>query len=363
MWRPLRPPSFLLLGTLALVATATSSCGGTDRSAARSAAPPVGDQVAATVDDGGGSALYVLRGNGAVADGRLTVADVGAVTWFDDRPRHDAGRIPAARLLAVWADSDFARRPPNAAVVHDGGTAVVELSEPDLDGSGISFAASAEGDTELPDGDLGAVEVFIDDGAEPGTGDQPTTWGPGGWYSTCTVDGMQTVTVGAEDSPDAVDCEAAAAALYAAVSADEDPPNPRIDGQVWVCQVVGDDGWGCSYRTRSGVMKPFFGSFTPLAEPSQGQISCTPSWPEALQLDYTATLTDELPGCTELATMLRNGMLIGARGPTPFEFAGMAFTCTPTYDQPDQTATYACEHSTGPTAITSMTMVFSYPPS
>lgn len=70
---------------------------------------------------------------------RLTLKGIEpAATWFTDRPDRNAGRVRTTQLIDAWADLDFVRVPPNAALVlerapHKRDTVALELREPVLD--------------------------------------------------------------------------------------------------------------------------------------------------------------------------------------------------------------------------------------
>lgn len=81
-------------------------------------------------------------------DGVMTLYDVPHQTmFFTDRPERVVGNVPTDKFVAKWtADkgpNGFATNPPNAAVTvfqSDGAkTAVVELTNPRLDGNKLSY--------------------------------------------------------------------------------------------------------------------------------------------------------------------------------------------------------------------------------
>lgn len=133
----------------------------------------LGEATAARRDDAAEPAgdapdvLYVMRGPGEVADGRVAV-QADRIVWFTDRPDRDAGQLPVDALGQVWADSDFAADPPNAALHLGDQTTIVELTDPQLDAAtgAVSFALTAVGGA-LPQDGQGEVELFIDDGTVP----------------------------------------------------------------------------------------------------------------------------------------------------------------------------------------------------
>ena len=118
-----------------------------------------------------GSMLFVVRGDARAEDGRLSI-DTDTVEWFSDRPERQAGVSEIDQLVDQWSGFGLAGIPPNASVVGGETEAVVELSDPRLDGGSISFAYEPlEGQT-LESGELGDVSLFIDDtaGGDGGSG-------------------------------------------------------------------------------------------------------------------------------------------------------------------------------------------------
>ena len=69
------------------------------------------------------------------------------IVWFTDRPERQSGHITPARFLEAWhagADS-FAGDPPNAVLTmegHVGAPVIVELSNPRLDGTTMTYDIS-----------------------------------------------------------------------------------------------------------------------------------------------------------------------------------------------------------------------------
>jgi hypothetical protein len=113
---------------------------------------------------------------------RLTLEQVDDhVTAFTDRPDRDTAVIPASALYDSWSDL-FADSPPNAVMIeHDpiGGSDswVVELIDPVLEGSTVTFTAIVLGEEDhspsarrhvqelyaSPPATFGDVSLFIDD--------------------------------------------------------------------------------------------------------------------------------------------------------------------------------------------------------
>lgn len=109
-----------------------------------------------------------------VVDGRLVLKNVGESTlFFSDRPQRVVGHIHTSQLVSVWDDGEnsFEADPPNAvlAFVGQGETipsdVVVEISDPILAGSDLSYAAIVL-DGTLP-ASAGACTLFIDPFGNP----------------------------------------------------------------------------------------------------------------------------------------------------------------------------------------------------
>jgi len=111
--------------------------------------------------------LYVQSGNSGSFDGkRLTLDSVGSTLFFADRPARVSGHMDTRNFLKAWgpgADS-FASDPPNAtlSILEPNATinAVVELSEPKLEGNNVSYAVKVI-DGKLP-AKFGTASLFID---------------------------------------------------------------------------------------------------------------------------------------------------------------------------------------------------------
>jgi hypothetical protein len=103
------------------------------------------------------------------ADGRLILKNVSDSTlFFSDRPQRVVGHIHTAQLVSVWdeGENSFATDPPNAVLAFVGqgdampSDVVVEISDPVLTGSDLSYAAVVL-DGALP-AMAGACTLFID---------------------------------------------------------------------------------------------------------------------------------------------------------------------------------------------------------
>jgi len=109
------------------------------------AAPPTEEDVAKVE-----SFLFVQNTeSGSFKDGRLTFDGHAPVIFFADRPYRVSGHTTLAHFIDTWmegADS-FAQDPPNAVLSilgEDVESFVVELSDPQLNSSGVSYAAKVE---------------------------------------------------------------------------------------------------------------------------------------------------------------------------------------------------------------------------
>ncbi|MGE0067783.1 MAG: pentapeptide repeat-containing protein [Solirubrobacterales bacterium] len=98
------------------------------------------------------SLLYVLdAGRGSLrptAKGayKLTLGGLGPdVVWFSDRPARRSGTFPTRGLVDAWKGFGFLSDRPNAAVVYDDRTAVLELGPPRLANGKLSFSVRRVG--------------------------------------------------------------------------------------------------------------------------------------------------------------------------------------------------------------------------
>lgn len=128
---------------------------------------------AATIAAHGSDAtwLFIETADGMQFDGTvLTLNGVApAMVMFTDRPHRNAEAVPLQAFVEAWTkggDKSFRADPPNAGVTTlvDGKfqVATVELSEPSLDGTTLTFNAKALEGT-VP-GAGGQTSVFIDGG-------------------------------------------------------------------------------------------------------------------------------------------------------------------------------------------------------
>jgi hypothetical protein len=116
------------------------------------------------------SALFVQTAHGAESiDGRMVLRSVTPSTlYFSDRPQRVVGHLTTSEFVGYWDDGDdsFAIDPPNAvlAFVAQGDSVpddvVIEISDPILKGSDLSYAAKVL-DGYLP-AKADACTLFID---------------------------------------------------------------------------------------------------------------------------------------------------------------------------------------------------------
>jgi len=129
-----------LLMAVSIVGAACSSDSGTGDDADRA-----GTSASGGADDRDPSWLLVIDASSATQDGTtLTLTDVeDEVLLFADRPSRRVERVATADVIEQWSTM-FGSDPPNAAVSSSTDDvdreAVVELSEPSLDGETLSFS-------------------------------------------------------------------------------------------------------------------------------------------------------------------------------------------------------------------------------
>jgi hypothetical protein len=137
--------------------------------------PAAGEPVAAAADAEGGvegsvEVLHALRGSAQLDGSQLTITTDPGITWIADRPARSAGRMGPSGFIAAWRASGFDQDPPNAVLMTDSQSVPIELTSLTA-GAGpeqLTFEVTAlEG--SLPSGDLGPVELFIDDAIMCGT--------------------------------------------------------------------------------------------------------------------------------------------------------------------------------------------------
>ena len=111
--------------------------------------------------------LYVQSGNSGSFDGkRLTIDSVGSTLFFADRPARVSGHMETNKFLKAWSPGpdSFATDPPNAtlSILEPNATTniVLELSEPKLVGSNVSYAVKVL-DGKIP-AKFGTASLFID---------------------------------------------------------------------------------------------------------------------------------------------------------------------------------------------------------
>lgn len=101
------------------------------------ASPQSANPLLFSVDIGKGS--LQRRSNGLFT---LT-AQADSVVWFTDRPARAAGVMTTQAFVRKWAQYGFRSSPPNAALIADGRTEVLELTKPRLEGENLVFTARA----------------------------------------------------------------------------------------------------------------------------------------------------------------------------------------------------------------------------
>lgn len=125
---------------------------------------PATDAAATAPDDV--ELLYALRGPARLDGDRLSItAEPDTISWVSDRPERRAGVMDVKAFLASWQPVGFDEDPPNAILMTDSTTVEVELTEPAAGATADELVVTVAplDDVELPAGDLGAVELFIDD--------------------------------------------------------------------------------------------------------------------------------------------------------------------------------------------------------
>jgi hypothetical protein len=118
--------------------------------------------------------LFIQTADGMTFDGTsLKLSGVSpSMVMFADRPHRNAEAVPLQAFVDAWAkggDEGFRADPPNAGVTTlvDGKfqVATVELSDPKLDGSTLTFGAKPLEGTVPNTG--GQTSLFIDGGCSP----------------------------------------------------------------------------------------------------------------------------------------------------------------------------------------------------
>lgn len=169
--------------TLGVLASACSK-GLTAERAASNSDGAVATSTAASATDVGLLFSVTAPTMQVVAEGtgfRVTIAADSPTAWFTDRPARTAGSFDVVDLVSLWSAEGFDTDPPNAAVVVSANGEqhqhVVELSDPKVTGTTVSFHADDIGDDDGTDpvagrsathdvvvGSFGESELFIDDG-------------------------------------------------------------------------------------------------------------------------------------------------------------------------------------------------------
>lgn len=209
----LRPTAAAAVLALALMTGCSSSTDPTPATDSKASANPTAPAVEPVLtkpnmDD---KLLFVARSPEASLDldengeGTLTLSSTPTMTWFSDRPNHDAGTTTTADALAAFGwkrnGDDLGDEPPNAVLTGDEITdaVVVELLTVDVDGDQLSFAVRTVNDVATADRDVEIThaDLFIDTvgyGADF-PGDVPAV----GTLVSSVHDGIAVVAMGAFD--------------------------------------------------------------------------------------------------------------------------------------------------------------------
>lgn len=139
----------------------------------------------------------------ADGEGVLTLASTPTMTWFADRPDHDAGTTATTDALAAfgWKNNgdDLGDEPPNAVLTGNEITAavVVELLTAERDGDALSFTVKTVNDVAAADRNvqLTHADLFIDDVVSTIIGDVPAE----GTLISTKSDGIANSRIGAYD--------------------------------------------------------------------------------------------------------------------------------------------------------------------
>ena len=161
----MRKLTIYMLCVLGVGALGACAGGSTDTSTAKEVAAGSPTETDDSTANGTSQLLYALRGEGSVDGTTLDVVTDGEVTWITDRPDRRTGRMHPGSLVEGWDAAGFTEDPPNAILLTADTSVAVELTAPTWNDSTrtLSFAAAALEGGPLPAGDLGAVELFIDD--------------------------------------------------------------------------------------------------------------------------------------------------------------------------------------------------------
>lgn len=165
-----------LVALLALAVALSFAAGATARGPAAKRGPqrPTVQKISVlyVVDAGKGSLRPARRGGY-----RLVLGGLGRdVVWFSDRPARRSGTFPTRGFVAAWKGFGFLADRPNAALVYDDRTAVLELGPPRLVKGKLIFAARRVGPRRagrnlaahardadpIRPGDFGNAALFID---------------------------------------------------------------------------------------------------------------------------------------------------------------------------------------------------------
>jgi hypothetical protein len=110
------------------------------------------------------SLLFIARGPAKAGGGHLTI-DTTHVEWFTDRPDRRAGFTTLDTFAALWQNT-FANDPPTAAIAGIEIDAVITVQSATVTDKGVDLAYTPVR-SDLADGDIGPVTLFIDSSTSP----------------------------------------------------------------------------------------------------------------------------------------------------------------------------------------------------
>jgi hypothetical protein len=171
----LRPAAAAVLA-LAVMTGCSSGASSTDPKPSASSTTPAVEQVL-TKPNPSEKLLFVARSPEASFDldedgeGTLTLSSTATMTWFADRPDHDAGTTTTVDALAAFGwkrnGDDLGDEPPNGVLTGDelSEAVVVELLTADRDGDALTFTVKAVNDVPAAEhnADVTHADLFIDD--------------------------------------------------------------------------------------------------------------------------------------------------------------------------------------------------------
>ncbi len=175
--RPLTRLAGVTIASTMATSLLLTGCEAQSPAPSKAAAAPAAQPVLTTpevVDD----LLFVAKATSGTLDldadghGSLTLTSVPTMSWFSDRPKHDAGTTATLDALKAFGwkkngdDLGKGDQAPNAALIGDNlpETLVVELGDVARDGDDLTFSVSQVGKDSAGQRhvDLGRTELFID---------------------------------------------------------------------------------------------------------------------------------------------------------------------------------------------------------